>query len=114
MSLDRYTDQQLVDELMNRRLERELGQDSEEIRYCDECVHFRFWTRRSEVPEDYNPCSAGHMTVFRYPMEGEAPDAEYGHYRRSCRDREQRQPPPPAPPAGPPPASRDRRAKRLA
>ncbi|WP_039804017.1 hypothetical protein [Azotobacter chroococcum] len=98
MSLDAYTDQQLMDELLNRRLERE---NEQPIEYCEDCQHFKAWTkpiRRSwndirrvvgDVPDDYNPCSRGHSMLFRMAEEWEGPHADYGYYRRACGDRKQ-------------------------
>ncbi|TKD30031.1 hypothetical protein [Azotobacter chroococcum] len=114
MSLDAYTDQQLMDELLNRRLERE---NEQPIEYCEDCQHFKVWTkpiRRSwndirrvvgDVPDDYNPCSRGHSMLFRMPEEWEGPHADCGYYRRACCDRKPIPPPdPPKPKPAPEPA----------
>ncbi|OZB22685.1 MAG: hypothetical protein B7X51_14785, partial [Pseudomonas sp. 34-62-33] len=57
MSLEHYTDQQLMDELLNRRIEKEAGEPTD---YCHDCQRFTPWTKRREPPDDYNPCGLGH------------------------------------------------------
>lgn len=101
MSLDRYTDQELMDELLNRRLDREEGEEGRV--YCDDCKHFKCWTKRGEVPEDYNPCSKGHTMRFHMPEGWEDPHGG-GYFRRVCSDRADRPPPAPPKPPEPPPA----------
>ncbi|MGV6475405.1 hypothetical protein [Azotobacter vinelandii] len=101
MSLDAYTDQQLMDELLNRRLERE---NEQPIEYCEDCQRFKPWTKRGEVPESYNPCSLGHAMRFKMPEPWDDPH-DGGFYRRVCSDRKQIPPPdPPEPEPKPEPA----------
>ncbi len=103
MSLDHYTDQALIDELLNRRLEKERGWDN--VEYCHNCARFKPWTRRGEPPADYNPCGLGHKLHFRMPEDWEDPHCEHGFYRRICSDRAVIEPPAPGrrpPPAVPP------------
>lgn len=100
MSLDAYTDQQLMDELLNRRMERELADDGNPPTYCDNCAHFVTWDqrkpkRRTDKLDDYNPCSLRHTMRFKVPEEWEGPHADYGYYRRACSDRKEIQPPEP-------------------
>ena len=85
MTLERFTDQELMDELLNRRVEQELGFDG--IQYCDDCVRFKLWRGRGDPPDSFNPCGAGHQVKFRAPEEWEGPHGEYGFYRRICSDR---------------------------
>jgi len=92
MSLEHYTDQQLMDELLNRRVERERGEPAE---YCHDCQRFKPWTKRGDPPDDYNPCSLGHALRFHLPEGWEDPHGG-GFYRRICSDRKAT--PPPAPP----------------
>lgn len=99
MSLDQFTDQQLQDELLNRRLERE--QVDEPKDYCDECQHFKCWTKRSDPPDSYNPCSHGHAMRFHFPEGWEDPHSG-GYFRRICSDRLPVEPPPPPAPEVPP------------
>ena len=105
MSLDNYTDQALMDELLNRRFEREQGHDG--VRYCVECTRFVPWQKRSDPPDTYNPCSAGHKMNFRMPEEWEGPHGEYGFYRRICSDRALPAPPPKPKPPEPPKGRQD-------
>lgn len=100
MSLIGYTDQQLMDELLERRLEEE--REGEDREYCHDCAHFTPWKRRGEMPDDYNACSKKHQMRFHMPEPWEAPE-DGGFYKRICSDRKGIEPiPPPAP--EPPPA----------
>lgn len=101
MSLDHFTDQQMLDELLERRVERELG--GENLEYCHDCRHFKPWGRKSEPPDDYNPCQRKHSMRFRMPEEWEDPHADHGYYRRVCSDRAPLPPPRPQPEPDPPP-----------
>lgn len=85
MSLESFTDQQLMDELLNRRIEKAMGQ--EDIQYCHDCERFKPWAGRRDAPETYNPCSVGHELKFRMLEEWEGPHDEHGFYRRVCSDR---------------------------
>lgn len=99
MSLDQYTEQQLMDEVLNRRIEDELG--FEDLEYCEDCRHFTPYTRRGEVPETYNACGRKHTMKFRTPEGWEGPYGG-GFYRRFCSDRLPIEPPaPPKPPEQP-------------
>lgn len=98
MSLDGYTDQQLMDELLERRLERELADEPRP--WCHDCRNFQPWKKRGEVPDGYNPCSKRHAMRFHFPEGWEGPE-ETGYYRRHCGDREQLPPPKPPKPEKP-------------
>lgn len=91
-----------MDELLERRVERELGSDN--LEYCHDCRHFKAWTKRSDPPDDFNPCRLKHSMRFRMPEEWEDPHADHGYYRRVCSDRKPIEPPKPKPePEDPPP-----------
>lgn len=101
MSLDHYTDQQLMDELLERRSQREAEDSGEGIPWCDECVHFKAWTRRGDPPENYNPCQQRNTMRLKIPGFGDDPH-ETGFYKRHCVDRKERPPPKPKPAVMPP------------
>lgn len=105
MSLDAYTDQQLMDELLERRLEREQADEPKD--YCHDCRHFKPWTKRGDPPDSYNPCSKGHKMRLHIPEAWEDPHAG-GYFKRVCSDRAEIPPPPPPKPEKPPEPPRGR------
>lgn len=94
MSLDNFTDQELMDELLNRRAEKELG--FADIQYCHDCERFTPWSGRGDPPDSYNPCSKGHKMQFHMLEPWDGPHDEHGFYRRICSDRTVRPAIPPA------------------
>lgn len=107
MTLDAYTDQQLMDELLERRLERE--QEDVPKPWCDECRHFKAWKKRGDPPDTYNPCSKSLVMRFHFPEPWEDPH-EAGYFRRNCSDRAEIPPKPkPKQPPEPPEPPRDGR-----
>jgi hypothetical protein len=82
-SLSEYSTDALVIEL-NRR-EKEFSPRRVKIVPCDECVHFKTWTKDSDPPEDYNPCAKSHPLLFKTPRGYD--DTNWGFYRPGCKDR---------------------------
>lgn len=99
MNIEDASDQALRDELEERARERYV-RDLGGVEACEECAHFKAWTRRGDPPETYNPCSKRHAMRFRMPEPWEDPHAG-GYYRLVCSDRQE--PPPPPPPGKPQP-----------
>lgn len=84
MNLETFTDQQLLDELLNRRTDRDMS-DEDRIS-CEDCRNFKIWTKRSDPPDSYNPCGLGHSMRFHMPEGWEDPHSG-GYFRAICSDR---------------------------
>lgn len=84
--LSPFSTDQLLQEIVRRRniVPRK---DPYKIKFCDSCVHARFWDKQSDPPRNFNVCSKGHELSFHMPEPWESPDAPYGFYRRVCADR---------------------------
>jgi hypothetical protein len=82
--LKRFTNDQLIEELVRRRNgQRASGPQ----RWCHDCDNFQAWNeapRQGPMPEDFNPCTKGHRMHFMVP---EGFDDEHGFYRPICADR---------------------------
>ncbi|SDG86269.1 hypothetical protein SAMN05216588_101224 [Pseudomonas flavescens] len=84
--LDHFTDDQLFEELVRRR--NSAKSKRQPARWCEQCLNFRTWTGRGEVPDDYNPCAMKHHMEFHTPTAWQSPEC-YGHYRTICTDRQE-------------------------
>lgn len=84
-ALLRFTDDELLEELARRRNAQELAAPK---RWCSDCAHFKTWDvlgNAGDPPDDFNPCTKGHVLMFRMP---DSPaDVDFGFYRRVCGDR---------------------------
>lgn len=83
--LKSFTDDQLLEELIQRRNGRSVNKPEH---WCHDCRNFVAWDdakRKSLMPETFNPCTKGHSMLFVVPEEI---DDEYGFYRRVCADRD--------------------------
>lgn len=88
-----FTTDALREEIYRRAI-RERDKQPVQLKWCDECAHFKALRqhmsdvspRRGEKVSDYQPCQKGHEMSFRMPL---GPmDTEWGYFRRGCRDRE--------------------------
>lgn len=82
MSLTRYSDRELLDELARRQRRLDM-----KIEYCEHCASFVPWTSSKPMPESYNPCINEHKMHFRAPDEYNWTDEDWGHFRLHCADR---------------------------
>ena len=73
---------ELLEEVVRRRNDRAQRRPVES--WCDECAHFK---TKLDAGEEYNPCERGHRMSFWMPEEAEGPHAQFGYYRRVCKDR---------------------------
>ena len=85
VDLSAVSDERLIEELANRARAR-AEKKPHDIAWCEDCVHFRVWTRSSEPPRNYNPCSEGHKMQFQMPADHN-PYADMGLFRIACEDR---------------------------
>lgn len=87
MSLENYTDNELLEELVRRR---NIAADEKPKQWCEDCKNFVCWTEKNDPPDGYNPCSKKHEMKFFMP---ECPAVEAcGFYRTICSDRHSVQP----------------------
>ena len=88
-SLKSFSTAQLLEELARREEARARRKPVDD--WCDDCRHFVPWGSlkgpRSEMPDDYNPCSKGHQMSFREPETMADCYGNSGFYRRVCVDR---------------------------
>jgi hypothetical protein len=82
--LDKYTDHQLLEELV-RRANQGSPHDNPQS-FCEDCSNFVIWAKKGEPPESYNPCRLKHYMNFKMPDGYEF--TNYGHYRLVCSDRD--------------------------
>ncbi len=80
-SLSKFTEDQLIEELAKRRASRERRNI---VDYCDECIFFKSYSGKGEMPVNYNPCGNGHKMKFKNP---EDHGDDWGFYIRVCADR---------------------------
>lgn len=84
-ALREYTTAQLIEELARRAHARNTEKPEH---WCHDCAHFLTWadgkTPNKPCPDDYNPCTKGHVMRF---VEPEDLGDEYGFYLRVCADR---------------------------
>lgn len=78
----------LLAEVVRRRNEQRAA-EGEELPWCDDCAHFRLWTKYGDPPRTYNPCARGHEMEFKVPEDWEPPET-FGYFRRICVDRRPR------------------------
>lgn len=83
-----FSNEQLLEELSRRQRIRDERDERAAFQPCDECANFVNWTKASDPPDNYNPCSKGHVMKFRMPEGGDPRPGEWGFYRRVCADRE--------------------------
>lgn len=90
VDLSTVPDHLLIEELA-RRARKRARTKPDDLSYCDECVHFRFWTEHSDPPNGYNPCALNHKMVFQPPEnDSGAFSGDFGFFRAVCEDREAR------------------------
>lgn len=89
LKLRTFSTDQLIEELVRRRNERDATRPRH---WCEECAHFIPWSNgetpeasMASVPDAYNPCEVGHTMRFQMPKEI---TDDYGHYRTICADRQ--------------------------
>lgn len=82
MSLTRYSDRELLDELARRQRRIDL-----KIEFCESCSRFTPWTSSRAMPESYNPCTLAHKMHFRAPDEYNWTGDDWGFFRLHCADR---------------------------
>lgn len=56
--------------------------------FCEDCLYFKAYTGRGDVPAKYNPCEHGHKMAFHMPDDEGNPYGDFGFYRTICTDRE--------------------------
>ncbi len=81
-ALGSFTDAELIYELL-RRFVGKPAEPPEE--WCEDCIHFKVWTKAKDPPNDYNPCGRRHATEFWMPV-GMDPHAPGGFFRKHCTD----------------------------
>ena len=84
--LDCFTDDELLEEIVRRRNSNKSNRQP--ARWCEECLNFRTWSEKSQVPADYNPCSKKHQMDFHTPTAWQSPEC-FGHHRTICTDRQE-------------------------
>lgn len=82
--LKKFTEEELLEELVRRKNRRGDQRAKAANRWCDDCENFIFWEKACDPPDDYNPCSRGHEMKFCTP---DSPNDDYGFYRIVCSDR---------------------------
>lgn len=86
MSLKKYSNDELLEELVRRRNARTRKTPE---RWCHDCKHFRAWIKPGDPPSAWSVCSKGRKTSFWTPQDmNEAVGEEFGYYRRVCADRD--------------------------
>lgn len=83
--LAKFSTAVLLEEIARREQQRAERKPIKD--WCEDCKHFKFWTKSSDPPDDYNPCSKGHKMSFRVPETMSDVDNDSGYYRRICTDR---------------------------
>lgn len=90
--LESYTTAQLLAEVSRR--ERALREQVEGPVMCEGCIHQRFWTRRGDPPDDFNPCRLSFGVDFKMPESHDPHGDEAGFYRPGgCPERDEKRPP---------------------
>jgi hypothetical protein len=84
--LQKYSDDELIEELARRRNDRKVTY-RDVCHWCDDCGNFVPWKSSQEVPVNYNPCGKKHEVKFMYPEVDGDPHADHGFYRLVCADR---------------------------
>lgn len=84
--LSKCTDDEIEAEAERRRAFRIKNKSN--LKFCDECVHFRINYSGKEIPDDelMKACNLGHKTNFIMPEFPHGDD--WGFYRTQCLDRE--------------------------
>lgn len=85
--LKRFSDEQLLEEMVRRQRVRDERNERLAFQPCDECKNFVFWRADGDPPDDYQPCSKGHQMKFRMPSGHNPYQEDWGFYRRICADR---------------------------
>lgn len=83
--LAKFSTAVLLEEISRREQQR--AERKPVKHWCEDCKNFRFWTKNSDPPDTYNPCSKGHKMSFRVPETMSDVDNDSGYYRRICTDR---------------------------
>lgn len=77
MGLERYSDRELLEELLRRNKEKHAVRS-----WCEACPNFK---TDPSAKESYNPCQKGHKMDFQIPVDYS--DEDWGYYRDRCKDR---------------------------
>lgn len=92
MDLSSIPDELLIEELA-RRARKRAQTKPDGVPYCEECVHFRYFTGNKYLPNNYNPCGLKHVLAFHGPDDDSAAlSGDFGFFRAVCEDRKERQP----------------------
>lgn len=91
MNLSTVSEELLIEELA-RRVRMRARTKPDDVPYCEECVHFRYFTGDKYMPKNYNPCGLGHPLAFQAPEDDNAAlSGDFGFFRAVCEDRGARQ-----------------------
>ena len=91
MDLSSIPDELLIEELA-RRARKRAQTKPDGVPYCEECVHFRYFTGNKYLPNNYNPCGLKHVLAFHSPEDDSAAlSGDFGFLRAVCEDRKERQ-----------------------
>ena len=91
MNLSTVSEGLLIEELA-RRARNRAPTKPDDVPYCEECTHFRYFTGDKYMPKNYNPCGLKHLMEFQAPVDDSAVlSGDFGFFRAVCEDRGARQ-----------------------